>query len=102
MKRTHTPAGVVQFTAGPQCDECREQPVLIRDGAAGFCSARCHERWLNRGDEPDVIPFTLANDRPATRKVEFHNNERRKQFAMFSGLDCQPGQQDLFDEGAVR
>lgn len=42
--------------------------------------------------------FTLTNDRRAPpRRSEFVNNERTKQLPLLSGLDCLPGQLDLFD-----
>lgn len=42
--------------------------------------------------------FTLTNERPRPplRSV-FADNERTKQTMLLSGLDCLPGQLDLFD-----
>ena len=42
--------------------------------------------------------FQLTNDRRGTpRRSEFADNERSKQLMLLSGLDCLPGQLDLFD-----
>ena len=45
--------------------------------------------------------FQLTNDRSGTvRRSEFADNERTKQLVLLSGLDCLPGQLDLFDVDA--
>lgn len=41
--------------------------------------------------------FRLVNDKPKPRPVQFENSERTRQQVLFSGLDCLPGQLDLFD-----
>jgi hypothetical protein len=42
--------------------------------------------------------FTLTNERPRTAAPSsFADNERTKQLPLLSGLDCLPGQLDLFD-----
>lgn len=42
--------------------------------------------------------FTLTNARPRTVAPSlFADNERTKQTLLLSGLDCLPGQLDLFD-----
>ena len=42
-------------------------------------------------------PFRLTNDtRRAWRPATFDNLDRRRQGVLLSGLDCLPGQQDLF------
>ena len=42
--------------------------------------------------------FTLTNDRRETARPSlFSDNERTKQTLLLSGLDCLPGQLDLFD-----
>lgn len=40
--------------------------------------------------------FTLANERPNKLAPEFGNDQGRQR-VLFSGLDCCPGQLDLFD-----
>jgi hypothetical protein len=45
--------------------------------------------------------FTLTNGRPRTAAPSsFVSNERTKQTLLLSGLDCLPGQLDLFDVDA--
>ena len=45
--------------------------------------------------------FTLTNARPRiTPPSLFADNERSKQTLLLSGLDCLPGQLDLFDVDA--
>lgn len=42
--------------------------------------------------------FQLTNDRPRSAKPSsFADNERCRQTMLLSGLDCLPGQLDLFD-----
>lgn len=38
----------------------------------------------------------------APRSAPIDNNDRTRQAVLFSGLDCLAGQQDLFEEGALR
>jgi hypothetical protein len=40
--------------------------------------------------------FTLANDKQAPKPRQFENNDKARQTVMFGGLDCLPGQLDLF------
>lgn len=40
--------------------------------------------------------FSLANDAPVLKPAEFANSDRRRQGVLLSGLDCLPGQRDLF------
>jgi hypothetical protein len=42
---------------------------------------------------PSAEPFQLKNDPPPARRCE---NDDRRQTVLFSGLDCLPGQDDLF------
>lgn len=42
--------------------------------------------------------FTLANDPPASKPWKGADQEKRQQGVLFTGLDCLPDQQDLFDE----
>jgi hypothetical protein len=39
--------------------------------------------------------FTLANEVPRPKPLEFSNDPTRQR-VLFAGLDCLPGQQDLF------
>ena len=39
--------------------------------------------------------FTLANDPPGLRPTRFENGEERQRM-LLAGLDCLPGQADLF------
>lgn len=43
----------------------------------------------------DDEPFVLANDPPRRVPVRFENDDRRQR-TLFDGLDCLPGQEDLF------
>lgn len=53
--------------------------------------------WV-RTDNPIVHPtgFELVNDPPARKSARFDNQERTLQRKLIDGLDCLPGQQDLF------
>lgn len=46
----------------------------------------------------DADGFTLRNDPPKPKhdRGEFYNLERTKQAKLITGLDCLPGQEDLF------
>jgi len=46
-------------------------------------------------ETPDDKPFTLANEAPRTKPARFENNSAR-QMVLLAGLDCLPGQRDLF------
>jgi hypothetical protein len=50
-------------------------------------------------DNPVVVPFEfeLRNDPPRKPPTPIDNNDRSRQSKLFTGLDCLPGQQDLFD-----
>lgn len=49
-------------------------------------------------DQPEEDePFTLQNDKPKKQPEKFEQVKRR-QLPLLSGLDCAPGQQDLFDD----
>jgi hypothetical protein len=52
---------------------------------------------LAEGELPGLIgePFTLANDAPKTPRATFAS-EPTRQRNLIDGLDCLPGQQDLF------
>lgn len=41
--------------------------------------------------------FELRNDPPKPRKQRFYPQDRDKQLMLLDGLDCLPGQEDLFD-----
>jgi len=45
----------------------------------------------------EVLMFKLENRKARTPVAKFGNNERSKQMMLLSGLDCLPGQLDLFD-----
>ncbi len=49
----------------------------------------CHR--IMRGDD-----FTLTNDPPAPRRAPAVVNEPERQRVLIDGLDCLPGQLDLF------
>ena len=42
-------------------------------------------------------PFTLENDTPAPKRYEPVETAARRQGMLFAGLDCLPGQLDLFE-----
>ncbi len=48
------------------------------------------------GDE-DCEAFKLANDPPRVRPQSFDNGEKTRQRVLVDGLNCLPGQLDLFD-----
>jgi len=76
------------------CDWCHEFLAIIPDPLFGvsFCTARCHEQWLDANE----ATFQLRNDPPAVKRERFDNNNRSQQAVLFAGLDCLPGQEDLF------
>lgn len=41
-------------------------------------------------------PFRLLSVKPAVRRQRFETSERTRQQVLFAGLDCLPGQLDLF------
>ena len=43
------------------------------------------------------MTFKLQNDEPAPRKRKIVSTERAKQRVLFAGLNCLPGQQNLFE-----
>jgi len=43
-------------------------------------------------------PFELAREPAARCRVEHFESCRTEQQVLFTGLDCLPGQQDLFDD----
>lgn len=45
----------------------------------------------------DDEPFRLENSKPRLKPARFENSDRRRQGMLLSGLDCLPGQQDLFE-----
>jgi hypothetical protein len=46
--------------------------------------------------------FTLRNDPPRpAKRTPLAAPRRDKQLPLFRGLDCLPGQQDLFDAGEI-
>jgi hypothetical protein len=48
----------------------------------------------------DDVPFVLTNEPARRAPLQFENDERRQK-PLFAGLDCLPGQDDLFStEGA--
>lgn len=83
--------------AKQMCDWCGDQPSSIGDSNYGttFCSGRCHEQWLDQIEGP--VGLILRNDPPQRRSQSIENSERQRQSVLFSGLNCLPGQQDLFD-----
>ena len=40
--------------------------------------------------------FTLQNDQLRPKPLQLGNNDKSRQKVLFSGLDCLPGQLDLF------
>jgi len=61
---------------------------------------------MNRDQPQDEEPFTLRNEAPRPKPQRFENQGGR-QMVLLAGLDCLPGQWDLFqtdgeEEEAVR
>ncbi|HEY3395441.1 MAG TPA: hypothetical protein VGK58_22255 [Lacipirellulaceae bacterium] len=91
---------------------CRQdrEPGAYSDGYRAGKADRGLPQFTKRiggdfsGIEPDDIDglkaaFALAHQ-PATGSKApepIHNNERSQQRVLLTGLDCAPGQQDLFD-----
>lgn len=48
---------------------------------------------MSSTDKPE--PFVLANERPAPKREAFDSN-KGTQRVLFTGMDCLPGQLDLF------
>lgn len=49
-------------------------------------------------------PFSLVNDpEPSTKpKKDVEPDPKAKQLVLFAGMDCQPGQLDLFDTDGLK
>lgn len=65
---------------------------LGREPTNAELAAEC--KRILRGDPSD---FTLANDPPRVRPQSFDNGEKTRQRVLVDGLNCLPGQLDLFD-----
>ena len=50
---------------------------------------------MKRQLPPDDEPFALANEMPKPKPTRFENSEGRQRM-LLAGLDCLPGQGDLF------
>ncbi len=48
-----------------------------------------------------MLEFQLRNDAPAAQPAKFESTGGGKQRVMFCGLDCLPGQKDLFATDGV-
>lgn len=74
-------------------DEYDAQP----DDDCPECGARHCSPYLSE-DLEDDDSFSLANDTPKhVRKPVCDDQERSRQTMLLDGLDCLPGQMDLFD-----
>jgi len=88
------------YKGDKQCERCGEESAEpIFDPAVGleFCSARCHELWLDGCEQFGNFLFKLTNEQPRKHPQPIDNNDRSRQSVLFTGLDCLPGQQELFD-----
>ena len=45
---------------------------------------------------PNAEPFQLQSPRVAPRRMKFESSDQSQQRTLFAGLDCLPGQADLF------
>lgn len=45
---------------------------------------------------PGLMPFVLRNEGPRTKRFDF-TADKQRQTKLLSGLDCLPGQENLFD-----
>lgn len=68
------------------------EPVRAEYDAAGNCTV-CGEAGRCPGWHDG---FTLANDPHAPRPATFDNQDTTRQRVLVEGLDCLPGQLDLF------
>lgn len=78
-----------------QCDHCGHEHAILEQAIEPFYCSECVNRLVEI--EP---PFQLtreSNRKPAPEK--FHNSDKRKQKVLITGLDCLPGQMDLFQGG---
>jgi hypothetical protein len=103
---------IAQWLHGPadqfgECDECHNATVALwedidADGAGDGASwCYCRECWgsraaslrerLNGHDE-----FELVNDPPRRKSAQFDSQDNTRQRTLLDGMDCLPGQLDLF------
>ena len=79
------------------------QEILYRAQVVGrptFQSRPLAQTYVAEGAERDGRlreAFKLANDPPRVRPQSFDNGEKTRQRVLVDGLDCLPGQLDLFD-----
>ncbi|HWB14448.1 MAG TPA: hypothetical protein VG826_34805 [Pirellulales bacterium] len=69
------------------------------DALIAFCTSEVPDGpVVEPGDDdaPAGQPFALANDRPRPTLWKPEPPERQRQRTLLSGLDCLPGQGDLF------
>lgn len=101
-------AGYVDACNGLRINPLEHTPSYAAGFADGLADSSC--------DRPDVVlspsqaasilgnGFSVSQE-PARRPkspVPIENNERGRQAVLFGGLDCLPGQGDLFEEGTLR
>ncbi|HWB11560.1 MAG TPA: hypothetical protein VG826_20180 [Pirellulales bacterium] len=69
------------------------------DALLAFCTSEVADDSTAEPDDEDAPasePFALANDKPRPAPWKPEPAERKRQRTLLSGLDCLPGQGDLF------
>lgn len=90
-----------------ECDECHNATVALwedidargADDGAQWCY--CRECWAHRAASlrerlANCDEFELVNDPPRRKAADFGDQENTRQRVLVDGLDCLPGQLDLF------
>jgi Zn-finger protein len=85
----------MQYIAPCHMDDCPNMAtnIIYFNGRKIYFCEECYLEHQNGRDE-----FLLRNDPPKVKhdRGEFCNLERTKQAKLITGLDCLPGQEDLF------
>ena len=75
--------------------------MLTMPNGRGFQHLKDAQDAVVKAAELEYGEFILANDKPRPKPAKWQNSDARQR-VLFAGLDCLPGQQDLFptDGGA--
>lgn len=76
------------------CALCELRPAECGDYCRECFEGDSLEYWMAADDRQER--FELRNDPPPHKPATFHGNENTLQKKLIDGLDCLPGQQDLF------
>ena len=97
--RPHQPGAPVGWRltsdGGTICDACASR-IIGRGCDFSGVTPIYDTEWIRR-IKCDTCEFKLANDPPVVRPQSFDNGEKTRQRVLVDGLNCLPGQLDLFD-----